>query len=277
MAGTNDSYDAPPTPWHLKPPGESDDPETNDPTTDAAPERIEAAVADKAALAARLVQEAKAKVAAKKKAENAALAMKLDAQAKAKAAKAKAAPAPTEPRSLSQRAVQPKKMSAKEALAAAMAAEATPKPSRNVAKAKRATSLKAETPSLEGTTQPPRSKSQPKTTGAQASARPVATAPAAGANFDSVCQTMGVSIVGEVIPVSNAVVFKALWSAHLSRAAKDGDLGLAGTAATLLRSLDGGLVAGRISASTGEWAAFVDQEGRLVGAAQPADVYLAGL
>ena len=62
------------------------------------------------------------------------------------------------------------------------------------------------------------------------------------------------------------------------RALAEGDLALAATARNLLAAAaTGSISAMRVKSLRGEWATFIDANGQLIGAAQPADVYLAGL
>ena len=82
--------------------------------------------------------------------------------------------------------------------------------------------------------------------------------------------------------VENAAVFQALWKAHRARAIHDNDLNRVATASVLLDAIDrlpaGHLVAARLTIEGSDWAAWVDLgRGIILGAAQPADVFLAGL
>ncbi|HHO49692.1 MAG TPA: hypothetical protein ENK18_02200 [Deltaproteobacteria bacterium] len=81
--------------------------------------------------------------------------------------------------------------------------------------------------------------------------------------------------------VANADVFRALWRAHLARGQAEQDVRIIATAASLLEALDrlgpSQIVAARISLAGQEWGAWIDLErSLLLGAAQPAEVYLAG-
>ncbi len=82
-------------------------------------------------------------------------------------------------------------------------------------------------------------------------------------------------------PIHQVEVFRALWRAHLARGRQDQDLQLVALANALLDAVDrlpaGRIVAARVALSGAEWAVWVDLDRTvLIGAAQPADVYLAG-
>jgi hypothetical protein len=86
------------------------------------------------------------------------------------------------------------------------------------------------------------------------------------------------AVLGPSIPVTRHEVFKALWRAHRARAQSDADLPLLATAVALLDAIDRtAIVAVRAEIGDESWAVWLDETGRLLGAAQPADVYLAGL
>ncbi|MBX2796230.1 MAG: hypothetical protein KTR31_01135 [Myxococcales bacterium] len=98
-------------------------------------------------------------------------------------------------------------------------------------------------------------------------------------------------LVAELLPgasvlqhaaISNHEVFQALWRAHLARGRQEGDPQLVATASVLLsavkRCQPGSIAAARISLRNQEWAAWVDLDrSLLLGVAQPADVFLAGV
>ena len=78
-------------------------------------------------------------------------------------------------------------------------------------------------------------------------------------------------------PIANTAVFTAVWSAHGSRARHDGDLHLAALAHTLTRAAAHSTVsAWRVVARDTAWAVWTDESGEVIGAASPADLYLAG-
>jgi len=180
------------------------------------------------------------------------------APAKAKKKAKKKPAAPKKKKSLRERATQKKSLSAAEALAAAMAAESSPPAKPKVAPQK-------EKP-------------------AKAEATPVQapSAPAVQANPAALADLIPGAEIASQTPVSNVAVFSALWKAHRAQAAHNGDLALMATASTLLEAIDhvpaGQLVAARVSLNGREWAVWADLDrGRLLGAAAPPDVFLAGL
>jgi hypothetical protein len=82
------------------------------------------------------------------------------------------------------------------------------------------------------------------------------------------------------IPVTQLDVFRALWRAHRARATHDGALELVATSSVLLSAVEHGarLAAARVTVNGVTWATWVDLDRRvLLGAARPAEVYLAGL
>lgn len=88
--------------------------------------------------------------------------------------------------------------------------------------------------------------------------------------------------VFEVVPLNNALVFRALWTAHRARAWATKDLGLLATAAVLLDAVDrvpaGHLVGVRANVGGRLVAAWVDtSRGVVLGLTEPPEVYLAGL
>lgn len=83
-------------------------------------------------------------------------------------------------------------------------------------------------------------------------------------------------------PVANAEVFRALWRAHLARGQQEHDVRIVSLSALLLEALDrlspDRIVSVRVSIAGETWGVWVDRDrSLLLGAAQPADVYLAGL
>ena len=87
--------------------------------------------------------------------------------------------------------------------------------------------------------------------------------------------------IQRTIPIGNRVVFKALWTAHRTRARADGDLPLVLAADALLAAstLPKGLFfAASVQAGEHTWAVFVDLDAQRVLAAVPRpEVYLAGV
>ncbi len=86
----------------------------------------------------------------------------------------------------------------------------------------------------------------------------------------------------EVVPLTNTLVFRALWTAHRARAWATRDLALLATAAVLLDAVDrvpaGHLVAVRANVGGRLVAAWVDtSRGVVLGLTEPPEVYLAGL
>jgi hypothetical protein len=91
----------------------------------------------------------------------------------------------------------------------------------------------------------------------------------------------GATVTSPVV-IGRFEVFKALWRAHRARAHHEGNPVMAATASVLLDAADrvppGSLIAVRISHAGREWAGWVDaSRGVLLGVAEPADVYLAGI
>ena len=85
-----------------------------------------------------------------------------------------------------------------------------------------------------------------------------------------------------MIPVSNSVVFRALWLAHRARAWATQDLALLATAAVLLDAVErvpeGYLTAAHVTIGGRDVAVWVDTaRGVVLGIAEPPEVYLAGL
>jgi len=251
-------------------------------------EAVESAAAptppeDPRALAKRLAEEAKARSSKQKKAEDPrALAKRLANEAKAKAAaKAASTPAPKKTKkkapkkkSLAERARKP--LSAKEALAAAIAKESA-EASKRQAKAKAApAAAPAEAVAPTATA----------TATATAAAPAVAPAPVAPANPVDVAPVVHAVLegatVGDAITVSQLAVFRALWTAHHARASSEGDVTLAVTAGVLMDAADrvpAGYLAGvRIEHDGTSYAAWIDRaRGVLLGLTSPPEIYLAGL
>ncbi len=212
----------------------------------------------------------------------------------AKKAKKRAA-APRAKKSLADRAQQTKKMSAADALAAAMAAESTAAPAPAApAKKKKAPAPPAAEPVAPAPAPvqaaPPKTAPKtaaPKTTPAQAAApKPVeAAAP------EPVEAADPTALIGELLPgatvdkpviVKNPLVFRALWQAHRARALHDKDYSKVATACVLLDAIDripaGLMAAARVTIEGKTWAVWVDSgRGTLLGVAAPAEIYLAGL
>ena len=96
---------------------------------------------------------------------------------------------------------------------------------------------------------------------------------------------IGIFPAGEVrkaIPVVNADVFKALWSAHRVRALHEEDFALVSAACVLLDAVDrlppGGLCAVRARVGDRDQAIWVDTcRGSLLAITSPPEIYLAGL
>ena len=178
--------------------------------------------------------------------------------------KKKATPRAAPARSLRDRAMMGKKMSAADALAAAMASEAErePKASQKVAT-------------------PPQQTPAPSPPVAQA---------AAEAAPPSLLRDPTALIAGLLpganietpIAVSNPAVFRALWQAHRARALHDKDYSRVATASVLLDAIDripaGQMAAAKVTMDDGTWAVWVDaSRGTLLGVAAPADIFMAGL
>jgi len=260
------------------------------------------------ALAAKLAAEAKAdlekkrqknlaKLEKKAKAENQDAVSTLESPVaepeKAPKAKAKAKPAPIrapkarakpkkraapQPRkSLRDRAQPKKKMSAAEALAAAMAAEAVAEPKKKAPQRAKAAAAAAPAPAPAAQAAP----APAPTPVASTPGRVVATSPAA----DPVAVIAGLlpgATIETPISVSNAAVFRALWQAHRARALHDKDYSRVATASVLLDAIDrvpaGQLAAAKVTIDDSTWAVWVDaSRGTLLGVAAPAEVYMAGL
>ena len=177
-----------------------------------------------------------------------------------KAPKKKKKKAAAPKKSLRDRAQKTKKLSAAEALAAAMAAEKTA-PLKKAAKEKTA----APAP-------------QPVAAAAESPASDLPRrAPA-----ELIQALLPDAHVSEPVLVTNPAVFQALWKAHRARAIHDNDLNRVATASVLLdaieRLADQQMAAAKVTVSGEDWAVWVDLSAHvLLGAAQPADVFLAGL
>ena len=237
---------------------------------------------DPRALAERLAREAKARLAAQKVAE-------------ARARVAQAAPsaqpqtAPSEaPKksSLAERAGQIRKpMSAKEALAAAIAAE------------NQAATDPAAQPRVAASPRPPVRTVTPDTPSRSVATRPAAPAPASQpvaatsapaaadvARAASLVATLlpGVKLEGAPVAVLQPEVFRALWQAHGVRAVHEKDWSLVSTASVLADAVDrvplGGLFAARVTLDGQSRAIFLDLDRKaLLGVVAPPEIYLAGL
>jgi colicin import membrane protein len=176
------------------------------------------------------------------------------APAAKKKKKKKAAPK----KSLRDRAQKTKKLSAAEALAAALTFEKSAPPK----KASKAKAAPAPTPDAT----------------AVETASPVSSTDPAEV-IQALLPDAG---VGEPILVTNPAVFQALWKAHRARAVHDNDLNRVATASVLLEAIGRlpaqQMAAAKVSVSGEDWAVWVDlSRNVLLGAAQPADVFLAGL
>ena len=260
------STDAPPSPWRL------DTQANNDTSGDAddarrkkadlasqlvAQAKKKQARAKKAALAAQLVDEAKKKHAAEAKKKHAAAPKKAAPKkaASKKAAPKKAAPKKAAPKkSLADRTRRNVTMSAKDALAAALAAEA-------VKETKEAS--------------PKRSKAKRKPAPAPVAAAPVVADPTA-----IITKALPkATLQGDLLPVHNVAVFTALWKANRSRALHTNDIQGIVTANVLIEAVGRvHLVAAKVSHEGHDWAVWVDTaSGTLIAAATPADIYLTGL
>ena len=258
------STDAPPSPWRLDTQANTD---TSGDADDARKKKADLASqlvaqakkkqarAKKAALAAQLVDEAKKKHAAEAKKKHAAEAKKKHAAAPKKAAPKKAAPKKAAPKkSLADRTRRNVTMSAKDALAAALAAE-------TVKETKVAS--------------PKRSKAKRKPAPAPVAAAPVIADPTA-----IITKALPkATLQGDLLPVHNVAVFTALWKANRSRAVHTNDIQGIVTANVLIEAVGRvHLVAAKVSYEGHDWAVWVDTaSGTLIAAATPADIYLTGL
>jgi len=189
---------------------------------------------------------------------------------KKKKKKSKATPQKAK-KSLRERAQKTKSLSAAEALAAAMATEASAPAKPKPASSKPA----AATPA---TTKPASANGAPVVAEVAAAAAPETLHDAA----QLIAKLLPKAEVATPVFVENAAVFQALWKAHRARAIHDNDLNRVATASVLLDAIDrlpaGHLVAARLTIEGSDWAAWVDLgRGIILGAAQPADVFLAGL
>lgn len=206
---------------------------------------------DPAALAKKLAEEAKARNLAKKLAE----------QAKA------AAPAPAPKKSsLADRA--PKPMSAYEAMRLAIEQE----------KAEEAAKAAAPKPAPKPAAPKAAAKPAPKPV-APAAVPAQAALPDAG---ELLAQRLPSYTVQSVTAVSSLAAFKAVWTAHRVRAAAEQNAALVVTADVLIdaagRLPAGSLFAAKITGADESLAVFIDTaNGALIGAAAPADLYLAGI
>jgi pyruvate dehydrogenase E2 component (dihydrolipoamide acetyltransferase) len=90
------------------------------------------------------------------------------------------------------------------------------------------------------------------------------------------------AVIEREIVVQNAIVFRALWTAHRARAQATRDLHLLATASVLLDAVDrlpqGCLVAAQLSLGDRSVAVWADlARGVILGFAEPPEIYLAGL
>lgn len=90
------------------------------------------------------------------------------------------------------------------------------------------------------------------------------------------------AVVKREVPITNSVVFRALWTAHRARAGASSDLGLLVTASVLLDAVErlpkGCLVAAHATLADRDVAVWIDvARGVVLGVAEPGEVYLAGL
>lgn len=237
---------------------------------------------DPRALAERLAREAKARLAAQKVAE-------------ARARAAQAAPPPAAPAeapkktSLADRAGQIRKpMSAKEALAAAIAAEnqaaTDPAAQPRVAASPRPPSR---TVTPDGpVSRPATARPAPASAPARPAPASATSAPAAAdvARAASLVATLlpGAKLEGAPIPVVQADVFRALWQAHRVRALHEKDWALVSTASVLVDAVDrvtpGHLFAVRVQLDGQPRAVWLDLERKaLLGIVGTPEIYLAGL
>jgi hypothetical protein len=176
-------------------------------------------------------------------------------------------------RSLAERAaaVQPRTgLSAAEALAAARLAEmqAQAKPAARPAPAAAPSAHAAPAPAPRPAAPAPAPRPTP------AAAAPPSAPPAGFADL------LPGATIEPPIAVSQPEVFRALWRAHRARALHDRQLELVATASVLLDAADRGarIVAARATIGGRTWAVWLDADrGVLLGAAQPPEVYLAGL
>ena len=284
------SIDAPAPPWRLN--GAAEEAEAA--TEQAA--KVEEQPTDKAELAKRLVEQAKAKMAtkqvdddqkkkkkadlatqlvaeAKKKqanAKKAALASQLVAEAKKKHAAKAAAPKKAAPKkSLADRTRRNVTMSAKDALAAALAAEATKD-------AKKAKPKKAKAKAAPALAAPVAAAPAPVVA---APAPVVSAAPAADPAAVIAKALPKATLLGDLLPVSNIAVFTALWKANRTRAVHTNDIQGIVTANVLLEAVGRvSIVAAKVNHDGADWAVWVDAaSGTLIAAATPAEIYLTGL
>ena len=195
----------------------------------------------------------KAAPAAKKKAAPAAKRV-----AKKKTAKKK--PVTSAKGGLAARARPVRAMSASEALAASRAADAERKPAP---KAKAKAKAKAPAPRV----------ATPKQTATEVAEPASSRSPA-----ELVTEVLPGAEVTEIRAVGDAKVFRALWLAHRARALAAGDAALGLVAARLLEAAGSAatITALRVTIASQEWVVFTG-DGALLGALQPAEVYLAGL
>ena len=117
---------------------------------------------------------------------------------------------------------------------------------------------------------------------AQASARRQ-TVPSPAHNASTVLsQRFPAATIGAPTSVAKRDAFAAVWGAHRARAGVEQDVALMITADALVAAAQalpsGGLVAAEVTVDGVAWAVFVDTTtGRLIGGAQPAALYLAGV
>ncbi len=195
---------------------------------------------------------------------------------------AAAPPAAQPPKPLARRAARGGGLSAADALKAARARERTPPPTPRTAKPAPRTTASSRSPV--DTAQPTAS---PVAAPAARSAPPAAAAPpSTPATLPdpsaAILSLVPGAAVEPPVHMRSPEVFRALWRTHRTRAQHEGNVPLAATASVLLEAVNrlpaGHLVAARITVGDQVWAVWADIGGQvLLGAAQPADIYLAGL
>lgn len=189
---------------------------------------------------------------------------------------AKAAPAK---RSLSDRAARP--LSTADALREAAvreAAEAKARRRADRAAARAMLSADAETEEVEAP--PPEPRKRRVSEAAAPAPAPVAASPLPVA--ETLARILPKAELIREVPVSNVMIFRALWTAHRARAVATQDLALLATSAVLLDAVDrvpaGYLMAAHARTAGRDVAVWFDVErGVLLGIAEPPEVYLAGL
>lgn len=208
------------------------------------------------------------------------------APAPAPAAAASPAPPPAaqpeRKRSLAERAARP--VSAQDALRAAQEAAAR---EEEAAKAKR----KAAKEVTKAAQQAAKAAAAAQVAADRAAATAAAVVPAPVPSVTPAPTTDLATLVGKGLPgaaiereivVQNAVVFRALWTAHRARAQATRDLHLLATASVLLDAVDrlpqGCLVAAQLNLGDRTVAVWADlARGVILGFAEPPEIYLAGL